>query len=55
MGLFPPRPDRRRVSLPEVHRRICDWLLEQARRELIDRQNDLDDRQRIIFFRPMSN
>ena len=29
-GLFPPRPDRRRVSLPEVHRRIGDWLLEQA-------------------------
>ena len=29
-GLFPPRPDRRRLSLPEVHRRICDWLRLEA-------------------------
>jgi hypothetical protein len=33
-GLFPPRPDRRRVSLPEVHRRVIDWLWREAIREL---------------------
>ncbi len=26
----PPRRDRHRVLLPEIHRRICDWLRWQA-------------------------
>jgi len=33
-----PRPDRRRVSLPEVHRQICDWLRLQAAKELLGRE-----------------
>ena len=33
-----PRPDRRRVSLPEVHRQICDWLRLQAAKELLWRE-----------------
>ena len=37
-GLFPPRPDRRRVSLPEVHRQICDWLRLEAAKELLSRE-----------------
>ena len=37
-GLFPPRPDRRRVPLPEVHRRICDWLRLEAAKELLSRE-----------------
>jgi hypothetical protein len=34
------------LPLPEIHRRICDWLLEQARREL-------NDRDRVAETRPM--
>jgi hypothetical protein len=34
-GLFPPRPDRRRVSLPEVHRQVIDWLRFEAIHELV--------------------
>ena len=37
-GLFPPRPDRRRVPLPEVHRQICDWLRLEAAKELLLRE-----------------
>jgi SRSO17 transposase len=37
-GLFPPRPDRRRISLPEVHRLICDWLRIEAAREWLSRE-----------------
>jgi hypothetical protein len=33
-----PRPDRRRLSLPEVHRQICDWLRLEAARELLWRE-----------------
>jgi hypothetical protein len=33
--LFPPRPDRRRVPLPEFHRRVSEWLRRAAIRELI--------------------
>jgi len=33
--LFPPRPDRRRVPLPEVHRRVSEWLRCAAIGELI--------------------
>ena len=33
-----PRRDRRRVSLPEVHRQICDWLRLQAAKELLWRE-----------------
>ena len=33
-----PRPDRRRVSLPEVHRQICDWLRLQAANEWLWRE-----------------
>ena len=33
--LFPPRPDRRRLSLPEVHRRVSEWLRQAAIRELL--------------------
>jgi SRSO17 transposase len=32
---FSPRPDRRRLSLPEVHRQICDWLRLEAAKELL--------------------
>jgi len=34
-ALFPPRPDRRRHTLPEVHRAVADWLLQAALRKLI--------------------
>lgn len=34
-GAFPPRQDRRRVSLPEMHRYIIEWLRFEAIRELI--------------------
>ena len=37
-GLFPPRPDRRRVSLPEVHRQFCDWLRIEAAKEWLLRE-----------------
>ena len=33
-----PRPDRRRVSLPEVHRQICDWLRREAAKEVLLRE-----------------
>ena len=45
-GLFPPRPDRRRVPLPEVHRQVVDWLRWEARREF-------EARSPIAQFRPM--
>src|SRR5271166_2454150 len=32
---FSPRPDRRRMSLPEVHRQVCDWLRLEAAKELL--------------------
>jgi hypothetical protein len=32
----PPRPDRRRMPLPEVHRRVSEWLRRAALRELIE-------------------
>jgi SRSO17 transposase len=35
---FSPRPDRRRVSLPEVHRQISDWLRVEAAKELVLRE-----------------
>jgi SRSO17 transposase len=35
---FSPRPDRRRLSLPEVHRQICDWLRLEAAKELLLRE-----------------
>jgi SRSO17 transposase len=35
---FSPRPDRRRMSLPEVHRQITDWLRIEAARELLLRE-----------------
>jgi len=35
---FPPRRDRRRLSLPEIHRRICDWLRLQGAKELLLRE-----------------
>ena len=34
--LFPPRSDRRRLPLPEVHRRVSKWLRREAVRELIE-------------------
>jgi len=34
--LFPPRPDRRRMPLPEVHRRVSEWLRCAAIRELME-------------------
>ena len=34
-ALFPPRPDRRRMALPELHRRLSEWLRCAAIRELI--------------------
>jgi len=37
-GLFPPRPDRRRISLPEVHRQVVDWLRLEAVKELVRRE-----------------
>ena len=37
-GLFPPRPDRRRVSLPKVHRQVIDWLRREAIRELVAKE-----------------
>jgi len=37
-GFFPPRPDRRRLSLPEVHRQIGDWLRLEAVKELLLRE-----------------
>ena len=49
------RRDIGTVSLPEVHRRICDWLLEQARREWYQLQIDREVRQSITCFRPMRN
>ena len=33
-----PRPDRRRMSLPEVHRQVCDWLRLEAAKELLLRE-----------------
>jgi len=33
--LFPPRPARRRMPLPEVHRRMSEWLRRATIRELI--------------------
>ncbi len=33
-GLFPPRRDRRRLSLAAVHRRLVDWFRRQAFQEL---------------------
>jgi SRSO17 transposase len=35
---FSPRPDRRRLPLPEVHRQICDWLRLEAAKELLLRE-----------------
>jgi SRSO17 transposase len=35
---FSPRPDRRRTSLPEVHRQVCDWLRLEAAKELLSRE-----------------
>ena len=35
---FSPRPDRRRMSLPEVHRQVCDWLRLEAAKELLLRE-----------------
>ena len=35
---FSPWPDRRRMSLPEVHRLICDWLRIEAAREWLSRE-----------------
>jgi hypothetical protein len=37
-GFSPPRPDRRGVSLPEVHRQICDWLRLEGIKELLLRE-----------------
>jgi hypothetical protein len=37
-GLFPPRPDRRRVPLSEVHRQVCDWLRLRGIKELLIRE-----------------
>jgi SRSO17 transposase len=36
---FPPRPDRRRVPLPEVHRQVSDWLRLEAIREWLGRDD----------------
>jgi hypothetical protein len=47
-GLFPPRPDRRRLPLPEVHRRVVDWLLWEAIRQF-------SARELIEQFRPLLN
>jgi SRSO17 transposase len=35
---FSPRPDRRRIPLPEVHRQVCDWLRLEAAKELLLRE-----------------
>jgi SRSO17 transposase len=35
---FSPRPDRRRMSLPEVHRQITDWLRLEAAKEWLSRE-----------------
>jgi hypothetical protein len=35
---FSLRPDRRRISLPEVHRQVCDWLRLEAAKELMLRE-----------------
>src|SRR3954453_22413058 len=35
---FSPRPDRRRTSLPEVHRQITDWLRLEAAKEWRSRE-----------------
>jgi SRSO17 transposase len=35
---FSPRPDRRRIPLPAVHRRICDWLRAEAAKEMVLRE-----------------
>src|SRR4051794_12489937 len=35
---FSPRPDRRRRSLPEIHRQVCDWLRIEAAKELVLRE-----------------
>ena len=35
---FSPRPDRRRTSLPEVHRQITDWLRLEAAKEWLSRE-----------------
>ena len=32
---FSPRPDRRRLPLPEVHRRVSEWLRRAAICELL--------------------
>ena len=37
-GLFPPQPDRRRESLPEVHRQVCDCLRLETAKELLSRE-----------------
>ena len=37
-GLFPPRPDRRRVPLSGVHRQVCDWLRLRGIKELLIRE-----------------
>ena len=37
-GLFPSQPDRRRESLPEVHRQVCDWLRLETAKELLSRE-----------------
>jgi len=31
-GVLPPRPDRRRHSVPHAHRVVADWLLQAGRR-----------------------
>src|SRR5271166_5327384 len=35
---FPPRADRRRRTLPEIHRQICDWLRHEAAKESVLRE-----------------
>jgi hypothetical protein len=35
---FSPRPDRRRTSLPVVHRQITDWLRLEAAKEWLSRE-----------------
>ncbi len=37
-GPFPPRADRRRRTLPEIHRQICDWLRHEAAKESVLRE-----------------
>ena len=34
-GLLPPRPDRRRESLPEIPRQVSDWLRLEAAKEMV--------------------